>query len=383
MLDPFKNIRLPVSSSRFIVGLPTPNEKYFITIVYDIHNRSNNLILSNMSLYSDPIVIDPLTHITLPVNMKFNGHEDIFIVNNTYAVLFPAYQVGQNRIRRRMLVYEIKDDLHLFCSIDFREFTTDYKGTILSACWYDDHTIAFITDYPLLLYTFELIEKKLTFITKIAEKRDCAKFNSMSLFYISSASKDYFCVLGGTAVCILDNPEKISIWLVEKSLNTVEKKKNALSDYIGDGNINFLFNCSWNVNTANGKCFLLMTSQIELIPMLTSQSHDYVSLFCFDLLYPDTTQKILYEYSIPASYLIPTMIVNEQEDATEVLLFWNTECEVENQSRPPCISVDGYCIVKPSASLKFLWKMCIKTYYTRDEISSTDLPRTLKQYLLA
>ena len=77
------------------------------------------------------------------------------------------------------------------------------------------------------------------------------------------------------------------------------------------------------------------------------------------------------------------MIVNEQEDATEVLLLWNTQLEVDYESRLPNVSLDGFFIVKPSASLKFLCKMCIKKHYKVDEISSAELPKTLKQYLLS
>jgi len=337
-----------------------------LTIVYDFQEGMHNLVLYEMSLYTDPIVFDVLTQ-----NEWIDMDDVTFIVNNTYAVIFLWSEVF-DECWCRMLVYEIKNDLYLFCGIDLGELIPDFKGIVLSACWYDEHIVAFIAAYPLMLYTFDLTEKKLTFIAKIPEKE-----GKMSLFYISSTSKDYFCVLDDPDLCYLDNPEDVSIWLLEKSLDksldTVEKNKKTLSDYIGGGYTNFQFSCSWNVNTTNGKSFVMMTSK----------RYDYVNLFCFDLLYPETTLKILYEYCIPASSIRPTMIVNEQEDATEVLLLWNTQLEVDYESRLPNVSLDGFFIVKPSASLKFLCKMCIKKYYKVDEISSAELPKTLKQYLLS
>merc|ERR1719494_748128 len=116
---------------------------------------------------------------------------------------------------------------------------------------------------------------------------------------------------------------------------------------------------------------------------MTSQCNNYVYMFCFNLLYPETALKILNEPCIPASHLRSTMIVNEQVDVSEVLLFWNTEWQIDYQSILPCISVSGFCVVKSRASLKFLCKMCIKKYYSRDYIFSAELPKHLKQYLLA
>ena len=197
-------------------------------------------------------------------------------------------------------------------------------------------------------------------------------FNRKTIFNISLPAKDYVCVVE-RPLFAFSPPRSVIIRLLERKQASFTLQNLTLFDYLGGHHPNTKCDYSFHVDTS-GKCFVLMRSD----------TNDYIGLVYFNLLHPYNTLNILFEYNQAVDIAIchePLLVANEQEEASETLIFWTSQpSDSENDA---ILNIDGFNMLKPNASLQYLVKRYLRKLYTIDEIHSLDIPKMLKQYLLA
>ena len=204
----------------------------------------------------------------------------------------------------------------------------------------------------------------------IPERRDT---ESMQHFYISSPSKKCFCLVEKPTHYLQGAPSEVKIWLLKWGKDMFSVQKQTLLDYIWNHFVNVelendKFYYRFNIKSLTGKCFLLMFSE----------STRFIGVFCFDLMHPGIMREHFKGNEIRTLLsLEPFICVNDHKNASEVLLIWNSDLD-DRAAR----DLDGFCILKPNASLKYFAKMNIKEYNGIGEIQQMELPKNLKQCLV-
>ena len=391
LLVPSKKIHVD-RAGYFVEGQATPNEKYFLVIVADeredffqqnqhdarlpsMLTRSHIMILYSMSLCSDPMIFHEIDHVRLPFRMmnKFLG--DVYLVNDKYAVIFPTKDDQDPFIfsrTRRMFVYKINNNLKLIYSVDLCELATVFVGEVLAACWCHEDVLVILTSTS-VLYQVNLENKKVDLLTTLPDSRQSRQ--DTYLFYISTPLKQYFCIIqkpfslrgSVTLNCV-------TIWLVERNLESFLVQRKALPEYLQSYfSISECFDViKFFVDPLNGKCSTVMTSL----------NRDYFVMFTFDLLHPDAPLNVLFEQN--KSYIGRTgpdiktvMTINEKHRSSEILSILYPKSRDD-----PDLVIQGVVTIKPIISLQNILKIFIKNLYSKDEISSMDIPKMLKHYLL-
>jgi len=356
--------------------LPTPNEKYLLVLInveddMELDNDEGGVlykvILYRMSLCSLPIMFNELSRIPLPITNP-GQYVDVFLVNDTYAVCFYSYHQGiEGTNSNGMLVYRIDDDLQLLHSVNLRKFSNGFHRRVSASCWLSEDVLVLVTE-DFVLYNYDISKGALVLMLRVAHRRFA---NEMSLFHIVSPVGDYICAI--EKPYYRGNFLDCSLWLIERNREVFSVQVKTLLDYIEGYNSEFPcypYDHDFKVDTHTGNCFLL----------IGSQRSQFVGLFCFNLLQPHKKTKILMDSFLEENMCPqkPLMVVNELEEASEVLLFW---CPNFKSNRS--LVLDGYCIAKPKSSLKYFAKMCLKRLHSVDEISLMELPKSLRHYLLS
>ena len=113
-----------------------------------------------------------------------------------------------------------------------------------------------------------------------------------------------------------------------------------------------------------------------------SLNRGYFVMFTFDLLHPDAPLNVLFEQN--KSYIGRTgpdiktvMTINEKHRSSEILSILYPKSRDD-----PDLVIQGVVTIKPIISLQNILKIFIKNLYSKDEISSMDIPKMLKHYLL-